>query len=154
ALSLMWLTACRPTDKSSDDAAGTDQPPPCDCSDVCAECPEQSADIAPRVVVRGEKGEGPASTWYPQLESRPSIEAEHVEALADTLEKLGKKKIPSTPGPGEPGPPTMNVEKEPDDPMEPPVGAPPGYRDRQNMRIAIEPWVTITPQGVATLKWK
>src|SRR5690606_19464114 len=119
-------------------------------------CPAADAPPAtPTVIVTDDKGEGPVRLYYPGLEGRPTLSAEHVQGLAEALrEAASKRAIPTTPGPGAAPPPTMTVYGPPPKPGDFPRGVPDGFQERHEMHLKVEPHVEITPEGKAMLRWE
>jgi len=129
-------------------------PVDCDCpSPVVAPAPAAVEPVF-QTLFEGVKGDGIVQTFYPGLLERPTLSTEGARLLLKQLESQAKKSIPASPAPGEPKPPTMVPNSIPDDPLEPPLAAPKGFKDRHDLRIAIEPYFDIQPDGVVTIKWE
>lgn len=154
---LILFSACRP--ESGNVVAGDELGPPAETATPqatdCSACPTPPA-REPEIIVAEAKGDGPVRLFYPGLEDTPQLDATHRDALnAHLRERASSTSIPDEPGPGTRPEPTMNPPTMPEDEHEVPRSVPEGFRDRHNLRIAVEPYVTIDEeQGHAILRWE
>jgi 3',5'-cyclic AMP phosphodiesterase CpdA len=115
---------------------------------------QAAAPPQPEPIVEGAKGSGPVATYYPGLSNRPKLSEAHAKALSDALTEAVVKKPPKTAMLGAPGNQTMPEVVPAKKSGTMPRGVPEGYENRHDVRVKIEPYVEILPEGKAKLRWQ
>jgi hypothetical protein len=102
------------------------------------------------MLVEAAKGDGPTATFYPGLSGRPAIDAAHVEQLIAALQRANPPPSPKAASPKQ----TMKVIVPPKKAGQMPRGVPEKHEDRHDLRVKVEPYAEILPEGKAVLRWE